>query len=135
MGLSSLPAPCEGVLSVVLVNMAISIAIFKEILRSILHLVGIYLPQPSDLDEVPSEPFEFLPFIEELRHRVPTTQFGYLFCGPTVHECSVCLTRFEPDLVVNRIPCGHFFHRRCLGRWLDYWNTMCPLCRTSLIQE
>ncbi|RWR84887.1 zinc finger protein [Cinnamomum micranthum f. kanehirae] len=135
MGLSSLPAPSEGVLSVLLVNTALSISIFKEIVRSILHVVGIHLPQPSDLDETPSEPFEFPPFAEEFRCRVPSSRFGSFFRGPTEHECSVCLTRFEPDSEVNRLGCGHFFHKGCLERWLEYWNITCPMCRAPLVQE
>nr|DAD23709.1 TPA_asm: hypothetical protein HUJ06_025172 [Nelumbo nucifera] len=63
MGLSSLPAPSEGVLCVLLVNTALSISIFKGILRSILHIVGIrlsLLSSPSDsFETAPPEPFEF----------------------------------------------------------------------------
>lgn len=135
MGLSSLPAPSEGVLSVVLVNTALSISIFKEIVRSILQVVGIRLPPPSDLDETPFEPLDFLPFAEEFRCQVPSTRFGSHFGGPTEDECSVCLTRFEPNSEVNRLPCGHFFHKGCLEKWLEYWNATCPLCRAPLVQE
>ena len=32
-------------------------------------------------------------------------------------ECSVCLENYESGQVVCRMPCGHFFHRRCLDEW------------------
>ncbi|XP_058112802.1 probable E3 ubiquitin-protein ligase XERICO [Magnolia sinica] len=138
MGLSSMPTPSEGVLSVLLVNTALSITIFKEIVRSILHVVGIRLPSPppsADISETPSEPLEFPPFTDEFRCRVPSIRFGSCFRCPSDHDCSVCLTRFEPDSEINRLPCGHFFHKGCLEKWLEYWNTTCPLCRTPVVQE
>ncbi|CAN7048792.1 unnamed protein product [Brassica rapa subsp. trilocularis] len=47
MGLSSLPGPSEGMLCVILVNTALSISIFKGILRSVLQLIGIRLSPSS----------------------------------------------------------------------------------------
>jgi RING/U-box domain-containing protein len=41
--------------------------------------------------------------------------------------------RFEPESVVNRLPCGHLFHRACLETWLDYDHATCPLCRHRLL--
>ncbi|KAL5972417.1 hypothetical protein ACLOJK_041671 [Asimina triloba] len=138
MGLSSMPTPSEGVLSVLLVNTALSITIFKEIVRSILHVVGIRLPPSpsSDLIESPSQPpFDFHPFTDELRCRFPSIRFGSFFHCPSEHDCSVCLTAFEPDSEINRLPCGHLFHKGCVEKWLEYWNTTCPLCRTPVVQE
>ncbi|XP_077237555.1 RING/U-box superfamily protein [Tasmannia lanceolata] len=134
MGLSSLPAPSEGVFSIIIANTALSIAIFKEIVRSILHVFGIHLSPESG--ENSSDQFEISPFAEQFRYRIPAVRFGSFFrCPVEQHECSVCLTRFEPDSEVNRLPCGHFFHKVCLEKWLGYWNTTCPLCRTPLLAD
>ncbi|XP_068638609.1 probable E3 ubiquitin-protein ligase XERICO [Aristolochia californica] len=133
MGLSSLPAPSEGVLSVVLVNTALSIAIFKEIVRSILHVIGIRSSQSPDASESPPDSFELSPLVDELQCRVPAIRFGSFYRCPSEHDCSVCLIQFDPDSEINRLPCGHFFHKTCLEKWLGYWNVTCPLCRTSLL--
>ncbi|KAG4969185.1 hypothetical protein JHK82_034898 [Glycine max] len=145
MGLSSLPAPSEGVLCVLLVNTALSISIFKGIVRTILQIVGIRVsslsPSP-DISRNPPEPLEFNlspseGFIEEFRSRTPTLRFGSM-CGskqPQHECCCVCLTKFEPESEINCLSCGHIFHKVCMEKWLDYWNITCPLCRTSLMPE
>ncbi|GKV41240.1 hypothetical protein SLEP1_g48805 [Rubroshorea leprosula] len=147
MGLSSLPAPSEGVLCVLLVNTALSISIVKGIIRSILHVVGIHLSSssssslPSDSVETPSESLEFRlspsdGYIEEFRNRTPTIRFDAVCnCKQDEHDCSVCLTQFEPESEVNCLSCGHLFHNVCLEKWLNYWNITCPLCRTPLLPE
>ncbi|XP_028778435.1 probable E3 ubiquitin-protein ligase XERICO [Neltuma alba] len=150
MGLSSLPAPSEGVLCVLLVNTAFSISLVKGIVRTILHIVGISLSSsPTTPSSSESSPSQDLPeslqfdlcspenYIEEFRSRTPTIRFDSL-CGckhPEEHDCSVCLSQFEPESEVNRLSCGHLFHKDCLEKWLGYWNITCPLCRTPLLPE
>ncbi|KAL2327168.1 hypothetical protein Fmac_020595 [Flemingia macrophylla] len=132
MGLSSLPAPSEGVICVLLVNTALSISIFKSIVRTILHIVGIRVA--SDISQNPPE-FHLTPseaLIEEFRSRTPTLRFG---CKQTQHDCSVCLNKFQPESEINRLSCGHLFHKVCLEKWLDYWNITCPLCRTPFMPQ
>ncbi|XP_065876033.1 probable E3 ubiquitin-protein ligase XERICO [Euphorbia lathyris] len=157
MGLSSLPGPSEGVLCVILVNTALSISLFKGILRSILHVIGIHLsssssPQPppsssssqsssSDYSEVQAESYDFHmgssnPYINEFRSRSPATRFDSMCrCKQEERECSVCLTEFEGESEINYLGCGHLFHKVCLEKWLDYWNFTCPLCRSPVMPE
>lgn len=47
-------------------------------------------------------------------------------------ECAICQEEFLVDHMVNRTPCGHYFHKKCLGNWLDNYAKSCPLCRTDL---
>lgn len=138
MGLSSLPAPSEGVLCIILVNTAMSISIFKGIIKTILHIIGIIAsPPPSST----SDEFHLSPsddFIQEFRSMTPTLRFESVCssCKEPEHDCSVCLTQFEPESEINYcLSCGHLFHKVCLEKWLDYWNITCPLCRTPLIPE
>ncbi|XWS75919.1 hypothetical protein CRYUN_Cryun01aG0132900 [Craigia yunnanensis] len=142
MGLSSLPAPSEGVLCVLLVNTALSISIVKGIIRSILHIVGIHLSSSSsDSVENPSESFDFClntydNYIEEFQSRTPAIRFDAVCsCKRPEHNCSVCLTQFEPESEINCLSCGHLFHKVCLEKWMNYWNVTCPLCRTPLLPE
>ncbi|OVA20816.1 zinc finger protein [Macleaya cordata] len=39
---------------------------------------------------------------------------------------------FEGDEEVSELSCKHFFHKRCLEKWLDHKHSTCPLCRSSL---
>ncbi|KAF8119023.1 hypothetical protein N665_0001s0079 [Sinapis alba] len=149
MGLSSLPGPSEGMLCIILVNTALSISMFKGIVRSVLHLVGIRLSpssvapaaSPAASPEIPtSETFDFRicqpeSFLEEFRNKTPTLKFESLCrCKKQAdNECSVCLSNFEEDSDVNKLKCGHLFHKTCLEKWIDYWNITCPLCRTPLV--
>ncbi|CAN6871098.1 unnamed protein product [Brassica oleracea] len=146
MGLSSLPGPSEGMLCVILVNTALSISIFKGILRSVLQLIGIRLSPSSaaaaaaSSENQTSDSFDFRvcqpeSFLEEFRNRTPTVKFESLCkCKKQAdNECSVCLSKFEEDSEINKLKCGHLFHKTCLEKWIDYWNITCPLCRTPLV--
>ncbi|CAN6906683.1 hypothetical protein Bca4012_076307 [Brassica carinata] len=146
MGLSSLPGPSEGMLCVILVNTALSISIFKGILRSVLQLIGIRLSPSSaaaaaaSSENQTSDSFDFRvcqpeSFLEEFRNRTPTVKFESLCkCKKQAdNECSVCLSKFEGDSEINKLKCGHLFHKTCLEKWIDYWNITCPLCRTPLV--
>ncbi|GLT72037.1 hypothetical protein SLA2020_440080 [Shorea laevis] len=147
MGLSSLPAPYEGVLCVLLVNTTLSISIVEGIVRTILHIVGIRLssssasPPPSNSTQNPPEPFEFCltafeSYIEEFRSWSQAIWFDTVCgCKHPEHECSMCLTQFEPEFEINRLSCAHLFHKACLEKWLDHWNITCPLCRTPLMPK
>ncbi|XVF81406.1 hypothetical protein PTKIN_Ptkin15bG0152600 [Pterospermum kingtungense] len=143
MGLSSLPTPSEGVLCVLLVNTALYISIVKGIIRSILHIVGIHLSSSSSPDSVesPPESFDFClsttdSYIDEFRSRSPAIRFDAVCtCKRSEHDCSVCLTQFEPESEINCLSCGHLFHKVCLEKWLNYWNVTCPLCRNPLLPE
>ncbi|KAJ6319397.1 hypothetical protein OIU78_014920 [Salix suchowensis] len=102
MGLSSLPAPSEGVLCVILVNTALSISIVKGIVRSILHIVGIRLSPSSPSASLPSSDnaedtidsfeFHFSPpenYIEEFRSKMPSIRFDTVCCSKQPeHDCS-----------------------------------------------
>ncbi|KAK8944420.1 E3 ubiquitin-protein ligase RHA1B [Platanthera zijinensis] len=55
---------------------------------------------------------------------------------PLADGCAVCLYEIEPGEEVRRLSnCRHVFHRRCLDRWMEHDQRICPLCRTSLVPE
>lgn len=144
MGISSLPSPSEGVLGVILVNTVLSISVVKGLVRSILQVVGIHFPdsepQPfwTDPSQDMARPVENSSpcHVLEFRNRNPSVKFNTLHhCKQSEHDCSVCLTQFEPDSDINKLSCGHFFHKVCLEKWLGYWNVTCPLCRMPLFSE
>lgn len=150
MGLSSLPAPSEGVLCILLMNTALSFSIFKGLLRAILHIIGVGIsaapaaappPQSTAAQSQPATSaarpkYSAASCVTELfRSRVPTVRFGEIDRRDHVDGCSVCLTEFESESEINHVACGHVFHRVCLEKWLDVnrWSITCPLCRTPLM--
>lgn len=46
-------------------------------------------------------------------------------------ECCCCQEDFGPAEIIVRTPCGHYYHKHCLGEWLKLAKS-CPLCRSDL---
>ena len=46
-------------------------------------------------------------------------------------KCTICLSEFEVDEDVRRLPCMHLFHVECVDQWLSQ-NKRCPICRSGL---
>eukprot|EP00252_Welwitschia_mirabilis_P015998 TRINITY_DN35456_c0_g1_i1.p1 TRINITY_DN35456_c0_g1~~TRINITY_DN35456_c0_g1_i1.p1 ORF type:complete len:182 (-),score=30.35 TRINITY_DN35456_c0_g1_i1:402-947(-) len=150
MGLSSFPTTVsEGVLPILIVNTALSFAIIKDILRSLLQIMGFNMASTeSDLIDSswPSYSAEENPAVsaghpevqiiaEEIRHSLPIKKFKADKSEKGHTDCAVCLSRFEEEDETRELPCCHFFHRPCLDKWLDHQQTTCPLCRSNLISE
>ena len=59
-------------------------------------------------------------------------------------ECAVCLGAFVEEDELRSLPCGHFYHKRCIDDWLlrrgqrltadqiVERTPSCPLCRVPL---
>ncbi|KAL1536004.1 RING-type E3 ubiquitin transferase [Salvia divinorum] len=46
--------------------------------------------------------------------------------------CTICLEEYSPQDVIRCITsCHHYFHSKCIDRWLQDNNT-CPVCRNSI---
>lgn len=143
MGLSPYTTPADaGVFCVILVNTAISISVVKGMVRSILHVIGINFASWEEYSiEGPLDPFEGRgspsgSYMEEFRSRTPAVRYDSLCISnhPT-QECPVCLADFNHDVEINRLSCGHVFHKLCLERWLKNWNVTCPLCRDYIMPQ
>ncbi|GAA0155010.1 hypothetical protein LIER_12837 [Lithospermum erythrorhizon] len=139
MGLSPYQTPTDaGVLCVILVKTAISISIVKDLVRSILHVMGIHIDSweeysiENHLDSIECREIPSESYMDEFRSRRPAIRYDSL-CNSPKQECSVCLTEFKPDSEINCLPCGHVFHKLCLEKWLKYWNVTCPLCRNCML--
>jgi hypothetical protein len=46
-------------------------------------------------------------------------------------ECCCCTEPFDVQQPIVRTPCGHYYHKECVGDWLKLART-CPLCRCDL---
>ncbi|XP_057493079.1 probable E3 ubiquitin-protein ligase XERICO [Actinidia eriantha] len=139
----------DGVLPVLVMNTIFSMALLKNMARSVLQIVGAF----PNLDEEDPSNMEAHPTTSERARRVSITRFKSLcknrYClgnngGGTgtstgtssrwsSMECCVCLCGFEADEEVSELSCKHFFHSGCLEKWFDnYQHTTCPLCRSIL---
>ncbi|KAF4518256.1 hypothetical protein B566_EDAN010402, partial [Ephemera danica] len=49
----------------------------------------------------------------------------------TTEKCTICLSEFEEDEDVRRLPCMHLFHVECVDQWLST-NKRCPICRVDI---
>uniref|UniRef100_A0A0A9DN27 RING-type domain-containing protein n=1 Tax=Arundo donax TaxID=35708 RepID=A0A0A9DN27_ARUDO len=141
MGISSMPAPKDSLLAYVLYNTAVSIAILAGLVRSALVFLGLAVPhawedgseehQLAAIAAAAAAAAAAGPSLaDRFRSRFRPSRFGRRRGGA---DCRVCLARFEPESVVDRLPCGHLFHRACLETWLDYDHATCPLCRLRLL--
>ncbi|KAF8408322.1 hypothetical protein HHK36_007471 [Tetracentron sinense] len=138
MGLYNFPSPIiGGVLPVLVMNTVLSVALLKNVVRSVLQVMGTGTENPPNL-------VEDHPFSENLRNRkISVTLFRSLCnngsgitrssCGGwSSLECCVCLCGFEADEEVSELSCKHFFHKGCLEKWMDHKHSTCPLCRSTL---
>ncbi|XP_057530391.1 probable E3 ubiquitin-protein ligase XERICO [Amaranthus tricolor] len=147
MGLSNFPSPSEGVLPVLVMNTVISVAILKNLLRSILQLMGVMNWVSNNLEEnspqnelcPPNNPYK----VRRIKG-ISITQFKDL-CDSSSNsknkgckfvlgrritiECCVCLCKFKDEEEVSELSCKHFFHKNCLDKWFNQHST-CPLCRS-----
>ncbi|PSS26906.1 E3 ubiquitin-protein ligase XERICO [Actinidia chinensis var. chinensis] len=144
MGLSNyFSSSAEWVLPVLVMNTIFSMALLKNMARSVLQIVGAF----PNLDEDDPSNMEAHPRTSGRARRVSITRFKSLcknrdcLCnngvgtGTSIRwfsmECCVCLCGFESDEEVSELSCKHFFHKDCLEKWFDnYQHTTCPLCRS-----
>ena len=54
----------------------------------------------------------------------------YYDCANILGVEAVSLEIDRPEAIVQT-PCGHVFHRRCLGGWMQVARS-CPLCRADV---
>lgn len=50
----------------------------------------------------------------------------------TTSNCTICLMDVEKDNEYYKIKCNHIFHTKCIEKWLEEFNYICPVCRTEL---
>ncbi|GAV63036.1 zf-RING_2 domain-containing protein [Cephalotus follicularis] len=137
MGISNFPTAPEGVLPVLVMNTVLSVALLKNVVRSVLQVMGA---TSTDSEEDHRDGYSKEYIIRE--RRVSITQFKS-FChnkrssivaasisgGATV-ECCMCLCEFDAEEEVSELSCNHFFHKSCLEKWFNNKHSTCPLCRS-----
>lgn len=127
-----------GILILIAVCILKSILFVRNILLAPLHLAGIRIAWLEE--EHVENPWDWhsrhgTRSMELFLNQTPVLRFHNCRGGqhPPEQECIVCLTEFEPDAEVDRLRCGHVFHRMCLEKWLKSRKLTCPLCRTYMV--
>lgn len=47
-------------------------------------------------------------------------------------SCSICLSSIRKTRSTTELPCGHLYHKTCIGKWESRGNETCPLCRQHM---
>mmetsp|Transcript_44946 Transcript_44946/g.92963 ORF Transcript_44946/g.92963 Transcript_44946/m.92963 type:complete len:243 (+) Transcript_44946:63-791(+) len=47
-------------------------------------------------------------------------------------DCAICLGELKVGDEVIELPCGHVYHRECVGTWLTKCSKCCPLCMQAV---
>ena len=52
--------------------------------------------------------------------------------------CSICIEAYKENEITVTLPCGHLFHKECVGEWVinkiqSSETPDCPLCRKELL--
>jgi len=102
--------------------------IFTAIARLLMTLIVFYHSFPPRL-QGPQPPPKPRGAPQDLIDQMPLVEFCPDPSSSKNAEtsCAVCLSDFEVDDMLRRLPCGHDFHRACIDKWLKR-NKVCPLC-------
>eukprot|EP00930_Biecheleria_cincta_P050917 TRINITY_DN3608_c0_g1_i1.p1 TRINITY_DN3608_c0_g1~~TRINITY_DN3608_c0_g1_i1.p1 ORF type:complete len:297 (+),score=49.93 TRINITY_DN3608_c0_g1_i1:184-1074(+) len=101
--------------------------IFAAVARLLMTLIVFYhsFPPRFQGEQQPPKPRganqTLIDSLQELRYSPD------MLDGSQETSCAVCLSDFEWDQSLRRLPCGHSFHRPCIDKWLRR-NKVCPLC-------
>lgn len=50
----------------------------------------------------------------------------------TENQCMICVYEFEDGEMLQSLPCGHAFHKKCLPQYLLKMTLTCPICRAKI---
>jgi len=56
------------------------------------------------------------------------------------YECVLCIESYVDDDTLCQLPCNHFYHERCIDRWLlvaqqNHHRRSCPLCMADPVSH
>mmetsp|Transcript_73283 Transcript_73283/g.169988 ORF Transcript_73283/g.169988 Transcript_73283/m.169988 type:complete len:293 (+) Transcript_73283:215-1093(+) len=101
--------------------------IFTAIMRLLMTLVVFYHSFPPRAQDIQPQT-RLRGASQEIIDSMPLVHFSHI-CHRGIPEsnCAVCLSEFDWDDALRRLPCGHHFHMACIDKWLRR-NKVCPLC-------
>lgn len=100
--------------------------IFTAVARLLITLICFYHSFPPRFPAAPSPP-KPKGATQSVIDTLPLVDYSPDIFQDVEPSCAVCLSEFEAGDVLRPLPCKHYFHRRCIDKWLKK-NKVCPLC-------
>mmetsp|Transcript_21117 Transcript_21117/g.59038 ORF Transcript_21117/g.59038 Transcript_21117/m.59038 type:complete len:342 (+) Transcript_21117:102-1127(+) len=108
--------------------------IFQAVARAIVALVCFrFIFDNSDVTDGPDPPKVEGATADQIAS-LPMVHFSKRLLSDDGASCAVCLGEYMVGESMRRLPCGHYFHRRCADRWLRR-SKRCPLCMRAIDAE
>lgn len=96
----------------------------------------------DELNEGMQDQFYFFENAPDSRMSLPLAESGLMNreelkriqkkrIGKSSSHCTVCYDQYAKGEVIRVLPCGHFFHYKCLKPWFKK-SSLCPLCRLNV---
>jgi len=63
--------------------------------------------------------------ISDSLKNIQTIEFDVVYA--TFFQCGICMDNFQDGENINKLHCGHLFHKECLNQWIQK-NKNCILC-------
>ncbi|TBU07731.1 hypothetical protein CWI39_0278p0020 [Hamiltosporidium magnivora] len=63
---------------------------------------------------------------------IPVVKYGKGVIPQT--ECSICLLPYRVGQRLRSFKCGHYFHCKCVDKWLLGFSDKCPMCRICVMK-
>lgn len=91
---------------------------------------GIVAPQPVDVSLGGVDALEEAAAAAGAVERDSDSNTEHSTAAASLAECTVCLEEWGEGDVLRTLPCRHFFHVKCIDRWLSRHGS-CPICRAT----
>jgi len=96
---------------------------FQDRLRSLyalppVHKSGVKGAKWHNIHQLPTRTFKIRKSVEQSKSQ---------------NSCCVCMEDFDDDELLRTLPCLHFFHKKCIDKWL-LQNSSCPICKFDILK-
>jgi len=95
---------------------------------------------PEILGEQPGMSYEELVNLEDVKVPASAEAIAALPTHEAAGEellevCSICQCDYSEDRLRTTLQCRHHFHQDCAQEWLSTYSKLCPVCKTSAVDE
>jgi peptide methionine sulfoxide reductase MsrA len=59
-------------------------------------------------------------------------QINYNISNIDKNNCNICLELFNNHEKIIKLKCTHYYHIKCIEKWLKKHNNKCPMCRIEI---